>query len=100
MGREYRIVWKRVGLDAKRKRVVHRKTAEKFAALLGDREPWKRLGQDPEKLACCDGYECGCGGLTVRESFAQQFGDMPDLEFVRIESREIGEWEPHPSATP
>ena len=89
---EYRVVWKRVGQEPKRKRYVNKKRADGFAAILTDKEPWKRYKRDPDAFYCCSGYECGCGGKTVRQSFEEQFDGMPEIEYVRIESREVGPW--------
>ena len=93
MSAEYRVVWKRENLRVKRKRYVSRKFAERFLALLTDLEPWKRLGENPDALACCSGYECGCGGVTVRQGHESRLAEMPPLEWAHIEQREVGSWE-------
>jgi hypothetical protein len=93
-GVEYKVSYKRVGLDARRKKFARLASAERFIALLGP-EPWLVLGKDPDDFQCCPGNECGCGGATVRESDAAYREGMPDLEYVRLERRTVGPWEPN-----
>src|SRR4051812_42800746 len=67
---EYRVVWKRRGMDRKTKRYATLKGAENRVLFMGP-EPWLALKVDPDALQCCPGttqYECGCGGLTWRQS--------------------------------
>lgn len=99
--KEYRVVWKRESFERdgitsrskqKRKRYVSLKRAERFMRLLTSAEPWKELGQDGDDYFCCSGHECGCGGQTVREAFTAKYADMPPVEFVRLEEREVGKW--------
>lgn len=96
---EYRVVWKRAGLARKTRRYVSRAKAERYMLLLGP-EPWKFYApdrEDPDELECCPGtppYECGCGGLTIRERAMAQREEMPALEYLRLEQRPVGVWEP------
>ena len=70
-----------------------RAKAERFLKLFGP-EPWTAYGsKDGNELACCSGHECGCGGMTFRERSEYQFAEMPALEYVRLEAREVGAWE-------
>lgn len=96
---QYRVVWKRIGLPEKKKRYEQRKAAERFVVLLGP-EPWKALGREPDERFCCSGRECGCGGMTVREQTLQQRENIPAVEYVRLEKREVtlGEWMPNDQA--
>lgn len=89
---EYRVKWKRVGLNAKRKRYVSRKRAEYMVELLTCDDPWRLRGEDADKQHCCSGYECGCAGMTNREFYAEQLAGMPEIEYVRLEVREVGQW--------
>ncbi len=94
MGIEYRIVWKREGCRQKAKRFVSLKAAQRKMRVLGP-EPWtafdKFSGRDePDNYSCCDGHECGCGGLTVRQWW-KQLG-LPKMEYIHIEKREVGKW--------
>jgi hypothetical protein len=93
---QYRVVWKRVGLPEKKKRYEHLVRAQRFVMLLGP-EPWKALGREPDEYHCCSGRECGCGGMTVREETMNHRENIPALEYVRIEQREItlGAWMPN-----
>jgi len=106
---EYRVVWKRkpFSIDPdggggktemfdprpKTRRYSTRRGAEKFMLLLGP-EPWRYYAptRNADDLVCCSGYECGCGGMTYREQSDKTREDMPDIEYVRLEVREIGEW--------
>lgn len=97
----FRVVWKREGMTrAKVKRYVHRKSAERLMNILTSPEPWKfyREPMEADELFCCSGshngsyYECGCGGLTVRQQAEKEYGDLPPLEFVRIETRTVSPW--------
>lgn len=95
---EYRVIWKREGCRAKSRRSQGLASAERRVGLLTSAEPWKFLrdtkGKGPDAPYCCPGtsYECGCGGITVREWCDEQRRDLPALEYVRIESREVGAW--------
>lgn len=93
---EYRVVWKRDGLDVKRKRYVAKARAETFLAILTATEPWLLLreyqGRGPDSYECCAGHECGCGGQTIREFFAEKYGDQPALLWARMDTREVGDW--------
>lgn len=91
---EYRVKWKREGLNAKRVKYTSRKFAERRAALLTSDEPWIVLGLDPTGYQCCSGWECGCGGITVSEHMKAQRAQYPPIEYVKIEQREVGKWEP------
>ncbi|MGH1470139.1 MAG: hypothetical protein ACRBCS_03040 [Cellvibrionaceae bacterium] len=42
---------------------------------------------------CCDGYQCGCGGASFKEYCLKKMGDYPPLEYVKIEQREVSEWQ-------
>ncbi len=89
---EYRVVWKREGLKPKRKRYATLKGAERFMLLFGP-EPWRAFTKnDPDRYECCDGHECGCGGVTYRERAEEKRDGQPKLEYVRLEAREVGQW--------
>jgi len=94
--RQFRLRWKRVGCPEKRKLYWSERAAQRRIDLMGP-EPWKALGKDPDARMCCSGQECGCSGDTWREHLLGQRGDMPPLEYTRIESREVtqGEWTPN-----
>lgn len=89
---EYRVVYQREGCRKRVKRYAREATAERFMKLLGP-EPWTAFNQDPDEFECCDGWECGCTGKTIREWSDFQRLEMPRLEFARIERREVAEWE-------
>lgn len=94
---EYRVVWQREGLTPKSRLYKTLKGAEKRKALLLDPIPEIAKAhftfQDLDGHYCCSGRECGCGGSTLREMLEYQSKDIPALQWVRIESREVGEWE-------
>lgn len=99
MSVEHRVVWKREGLRRKAKRFVRRRNADYFVELLTSTEPWKHIADykdvDPDDYVCCAGTsrdECACGGETIREHFGRLRGNMPSIEYVRIETREVGPW--------
>jgi len=91
--KEYRVVWKRNGLKEKRKRYQNKYRAEHFIKILGP-EPWTAYGVNPDESMCCDGSMCGCGGETYREHWLGKRKDMPPIEYVRLELREVqrGDW--------
>lgn len=66
--------------------------ANRFMLLLGP-EPWKALKKNPDDFWCCAGAGCTCGGITVRDEMLGKRKDMPKLEYVRLEQRQVGEWE-------
>jgi len=93
---EYRVVWKREGCDRKVRRYATRSGAERFLLLFGP-EPWLAYapGCDPDKPDCCAGRksdECGCDGMTPRQRAAATDAELPKLEWVRLEEREVGAW--------
>lgn len=88
MSTEYRVVWKRAGLDSKSRRYVSKVRADRLVALLTNGRPIDR----PDALACCSGRECGCGGLTNQEQHDALLAEMPALEWVRVDVREVGKW--------
>lgn len=96
MATEYRVKWKRKGLNPKRIRYTSMKAAGRRLALLTSAEPWLYYGggNDPSGYQCCSGYECGCGGITVREYCEQKRAEMPPIEYAVIECRPVGAWEP------
>lgn len=89
MKMEYRVVWKRVGIRAKSKRFATLRAAERRALMLGP-EPWLAQKRDPDSLNCCNGYECGCGGVTVRQYWEGL--EIPKLEYIRIDHRPFHAW--------
>ena len=88
---QFRVVWKRAGLIRKTRQYQTRRGAERFAGLFGP-EPWLLFGKDPDALNCCSDPMCGCTGCTVREDHKERRALYPPLEYVRIESRPVGEW--------
>lgn len=89
---EYRVKWKREGLKAKIKVFQTRAAAERRLTLLGP-EPWKAMGREPESKWCCSGYQCACGGVTVREESENTRKTMPRLEYVQLEKRQVQMWQ-------
>jgi len=91
----YRVVALREGNT--RPRVTEFKSlraARRRFALLTSPEPWRAYGHDPESKMCCGGGNCGCGGLTVRESYMEKRARLPKLVYARIDRRKVSEWEP------
>lgn len=85
MARQYRVVSKREGV---------RPIVKVFATLRGARHRLTLLGPEPW-LAYRRTADDICrpeDGLTEREYTAEIRADMPALEYVRLESREVGEW--------
>ena len=93
MALEYRVVWKRYGCDQRSRRYATLAGASRFMLLFGD-EPWTAFPKkpSPDDLVCCSGRECACGGLTYRQESEQKRENMPALVYIRLESREVGEW--------
>lgn len=90
---EFRVVWKRQGLPIKRKKYPARSRAEKFMTIFGSC-PWLAFDQDPDAFECCSGHGCSCGGRTIRQAFAERYAEIPKLEWVRLEYRMVGPWQP------
>ena len=90
---EFRVTWKRAGCRAKSRVYSRKSSAERFIYLFGE-EPWRYYGGNPDALQCCSGYECACRGLTVRQAAAEDRARMPPLEYIRLETRQVGEWAP------
>ena len=100
---EYRVVFKRkpyslygeykIDPKPKYKRYVKLEAAKRYIRILTSPEPWKEFGKDANELECCDGHECACGGLTVKQFHDEKYAGMSPIEFVRLEKREVGKWE-------
>lgn len=91
---EYRVHWKRLGLKPKSRRYASLKVARRFMLLFGP-EPWRAYAPEShgDDLVCCRGSrDCACGGVTYAERAATERENMPAIEWVRIEGREVGEW--------
>lgn len=90
---EYRLTIKRKDCPPK-VRVYRSKRAVDVRLILLGPEPWKAHRKDPDALHCCNGRECGCRGETVREYEQGRRADLPALESVRVERREVevGPW--------
>lgn len=102
MSAEYRVVYQREGHRRKAKRYATLRGAERLLAILTSDEPWRAWDPNagPDDLVCCRGHMCGCGGETQRERSDRERATIPALEFVRIESRSVGEWAPVPQEKP
>jgi hypothetical protein len=101
---EYRVLSKRQDTAVKDKRFRSLKAVRDRVGLLLSDEPWRFFGsagertRDGDGLYCCPGtqhYECGCGGLTVREHALAPRENLPPIEWVRVEKRQVTttEWE-------
>lgn len=79
----------------KTKRYARRKMADRFMALFGP-EPWTVYapGKNADDLACCDGYDCGCGAMTYREESEAKRKDQPAIEYLRLSCRTVTPWSP------
>lgn len=93
---EYRVVWKREGGKVRRREFKTHRGAARYLALLGP-EPWTAYGQKPDDECGGRGSRCYCGGYgrpkrTIRECNEDRRADMPTLEYVRLECREVGAW--------
>ena len=94
----YRVVSKREVGRPKIKTYATLAAAEKRITLLTSPEPWIALGHQPDDLVRCHGGpECNCDGMTYREQTAKLRAEMPTLEWVRLERREVGPWEAAPA---
>jgi hypothetical protein len=89
---EYRLVWKREGLGQKSRKFTRLKYAERYLALLTSEAPWEVFGKDGDAYECCSGYECGCGGMRVKESWVKTREGLPKLLKHEIQCRDVGEW--------
>jgi hypothetical protein len=75
---EFRVVWQREGLSKRSVRYRSRAQALSKALVLQGRI-WEVTDQDPDGYACCSGAECGCGGLTRAQAWAQRSAEVPPL---------------------
>lgn len=96
--REHRVVWKREGSRRKFKVFARLKTAQKLIRLLTSAEPWREWCADGSVYFCCSGYmdggeRCPCEGATIAEEALRSRAAMPTLEYVRLETRTVSDWE-------
>lgn len=90
--KEYRVAWKREGQRKKYRRFAQKKFADRWIILLTNPEPWIAFGFDGEDYECCDGVDCGCGGVTIRDCFERRAANLPKLVWYERQEREVGEW--------
>lgn len=87
---EYRIRVYREGLD--HPKTFLRKTRhgkDRLLVLLGP-EPWKAYtDRGPDEYLCCSGYECGCGGQTVREESDARREGVPPVVRIEVSERSV-----------
>lgn len=107
---EYRLLIKRTGNAVKERRARSMKSIERHIGLLTSPEPWRFYGvgessrKGPDDYVCCAGTyhdQCSCGGLTMREETEERRRNLPPIESIRVERRQITStpWEPLESAT-
>lgn len=100
---EFRVTWARIhpgdgqagpSVKDKSRTFRTRHHANRWIRLLGP-EPWTAYGVDPDEFACCSGIECGCGGLTNRQSSDEKRKGMPPVKWILLEMRQVteGPWE-------
>jgi hypothetical protein len=93
-GQEHRVTWQRQGYRKKSRLFQTAAAAERHALVLQGRLAEAYPDKDPEDLACCSGFECGCGGLTNAEAWAREHARFPPLILGPwIERRDVGAWE-------
>ena len=95
---EYRIVCKRQGQQKKNFKSRSVRLIQRRTYLLGD-TPWKAFGKEPYDFICCDGKSldwsgeiCGCKGETYKEQAETMKAQLPPVEYIKVEYREVGEW--------
>jgi hypothetical protein len=88
--KEYRVVWKREGLDSKRRRFRSRASAERLILKLGP-EPWKAWGIEEGAPCPLHRYADDCPG-TIGECCAAYANGLPPVEYVRLQVREVTPW--------
>ena len=87
---QYKLTWQRKDRMPRTAVYANMATVQKRIALMGP-EPWQYLDVEPDDLMCCDGYMCGCLGITWREHFMQkreERGWQP-IQWIKIEARKI-----------
>lgn len=90
---EFRVVWKRTESKQKLRVFKTSRGAERFMLLFGP-EPWIAYPQKgPDDFYCCRGcWECL--GLTVRAYHERFRAELKPLEYLRLETRRVGQWRP------
>ena len=96
--REWRVTYKRKG--KKRYRTFQTEApTRRWALILAGRQAEAFPDVDPDKPWCCQGYECGCQGMTNQDWWDDRNKVMSEGEFapgaaeeVTVESRAVGGW--------
>jgi hypothetical protein len=95
---EYRLLIQRKGNALKDWRCRSLKGVERRIGLLTHPEPWRFFAsryealKGPDDYVCCAGTyhdECSCGGVTMREQSEAARRDLPPIESLRLEARQI-----------
>lgn len=108
---EYRLLVQRTGNAVKDWRARSMKAVERRIGLLTSPEPWRFYGdrenrsKGPDDYFCCAGTyhnQCGCGGSTMRQEAELKRKDLPPIEWIRLERRQITTtpWESCEAPTP
>ena len=93
---QYRVRWQREGFPPKSKSYGNNRARAEAMALFLQGRVEEATGHARDDFKCCDGRECGCGGVTWGESWdarLAKIGEVPPLLFARIETRKVERWE-------
>ena len=94
---EYRLLVSRAG-QVKDWRARSMKAIVRRLGLLTSPEPWRFYGdrenrsKGPNDYHCCAGTyhdQCGCGGITMREQSEEIRKNLPPIESIRLEARQV-----------
>lgn len=99
MRTDYRVAWQREGNVSPRSRRCGNSIAKarRCLAFVEGRYSEAYPNSKQEGYVCCSGWECGCGGKTWADRWAElaeNAADMGRLLYVRIEARQTSPWKP------
>jgi hypothetical protein len=95
VAREWRLSWRRQGLSRRYLLRQSEEACQRYLLRLQGRMEELHPEVDPEHYVCCEDERCTCGArATYAAEWARRGATVPPLVYWRIDSREVGEWEP------
>jgi hypothetical protein len=95
VAREWRLSWRRQGLSRRYLLRQSEEACQRYLLRLQGRMEELHPEVDPEHYVCCEDERCTCGArATYAAEWARRGATVPPLVYWRIDSREVGAWEP------
>lgn len=90
---EYRVISERDGCTPTVKKYRSVRGMQARLGRLTSPEPWRFWGsardrqREGNSFYCCDGYDCGCGGETLKQHCDAERKDLPPMKCISVDQR-------------